>query len=396
MNAPATTPRPAVAAAFAATDDTIATPPGRRGFGIAGDVVHRATANLPDDQRENIRWFAAHCRAKNIGREEMSRLLKKPGGNDYYSYDSIYQVLTGRRTESGVSIDPLCNAIAAFRRVEGEREEQLVTGFIQTRLYDIIEARSMRCLLRKKIGWVFGDSQIGKSACGREIQRRHNHGQTIFVEVPTTANLGYFLGELANCLGIPPQQKHAELRRRILDSFDDRMLLIVDEGHRCFPRNGGIKGIAILDFLRELWNRRQCGILIMMTNEGRDQLLKGPHKKALEQLWRRRLQPLQLPNVPFQDDLERFAMAYGLAPASDETIKVMTEVLDNAGKPVKRSHEDNPLRLQNHVVTNEGLGVWLTLLQDAADMAREQRRPITWGAVIKAYCLSQADAEIAV
>jgi len=42
------------------------------------------------------------------------------------------------------------------------------------------------------------------------------------------------------------------------------------------------------------------------------------------------------------------------------------------------------------------IGVWLTLLQDAADMAREQRRPITWGAVIKAYCLSQADAEIAV
>ena len=45
-----------------------------------------------------------------------SRLLKKPGGTDYYSSDSIYQVLTGRRTESGVSIDPLCGAIAAFRR----------------------------------------------------------------------------------------------------------------------------------------------------------------------------------------------------------------------------------------------------------------------------------------
>jgi hypothetical protein len=173
------------------------------------------------------------------------------------------------------------------------------------------------------------------------------------------------------------------------------MLLIVDEAHRCFQSKSGTRGLDTLDFLRELWNRRQCGMLILMTNEGRDQLLKGRHKKSLEQLWRRRLQPLQLPNVPFGDDLDRFAAAYGLPPATDEPVTIRIPTLDESGNEKTITHRDRPLRLQNQVVREEGLGVWLTILQDASDTAAEQKRPITWGAVIKAHAMAQAESEIA-
>jgi hypothetical protein len=193
-----------------------------------------------------------------------------------------------------------------------------------------------------------------------------------------------FLAELAVALGIPPQQKTAELRRRLLESFDDRMLLIVDEAHRCFGSREGRSGLAIFGFLRELWNKRQCGIMISMTNEGRDSLLKGPNKKTLEQIWRRRLQPLQLPAIPFADDLDKFAESYGLPPATDTTVKVVIGT---------KHHADTPLRIQTAVIETDGLGMWVSILQDASDDAREQKRPITWGAVLKAYCLSLAEAE---
>ena len=61
-----------------------------------------------------------------------------------------------------------------------------------------------------------------------------------------------------------------------------------------------------------------------------------------------------------------------------------------------KTYSDQPLRLQKQVTEEEGLGVWLMILQDAADIAREQRRAISWGAVIKAYCLSKADGEVIV
>lgn len=364
-------------------------------FRIPGDIIHKATSDLPDNQRETLRWLAGYCRKNNLGRDEIGQLIKKPGSTDYYSYDQFYQVVTGRRTAAGVSIDPFVEAAEAFRRITEERQAQANSGFIHTRLYDIISARARRCLLRRKIGYIFGDSQIGKSACAKEYQRTHNHGETVYVEVPSGGALGIFLVELGISLGIPVAQKHSEIRRRIIDSFDDRMLLIVDEAHRCFQSKSGTRGLDTLDFLRELWNRRQCGILIMMTNEGRDHLLKGRHKKALEQLWRRRLQPLQLPAVPFGDDLDRFAAAYGLPPAPDETITLRIPTLDEEGNEKTITHRDRPLRLQNEVCAAEGLGVWLTILQDASDTAHEQKRPITWGAVIKAHAMAQADSEIA-
>jgi hypothetical protein len=364
-------------------------------FRIPGDLIHRATAELPDDQRETLRWLAGYCRVKNLGRDDIGTLIRKPGTTDCYSYDQFYQVVTGRRTAAGVNIDPFCEAASAFRRIIEDRESQTTSGFIQTRLYDIISTRARRCLLRRKIGWIFGDSQIGKSACAREYQRQHNHGETIYVEVPTGGGLGPFLSELAISLGIPTQQKNTELRRRIIDSFDDRMLLIIDEAHRCLQCKSGTRGLDTLDFLRELWNRKQCGMLIMMTNDGRDQLLRGKHKKSLEQLWRRRLQPLQLPSVPFGDDMDRFAAAYGLPPAPADTVTIRIPTLDADGNDKTITHRDSPARLQNSVVTEEGLGVWLTILQDASDTAREQSRSITWGAVIKSHALAQADAETA-
>ena len=64
------------------------------------------------------------------------------------------------------------------------------------------------------------------------------------------------------------------------------------------------------------------------------------------------------------------------------------------GNAKKKTHTNNPLKLQTDQVEKEGLGVWISILEDAADMASEANRELTWGAVIKAYCLSQAEAEM--
>lgn len=360
-------------------------------FRIPGDTIHTATAELPDEEREALRWFGAYCRRKNFDKDQVAALLRKPAGG-YYSWDSIYQALTGRRSGEGVSLAPMIAAIASFRRIAEEREEQIESGFIQTRLYDLIEGRCQRALLRRKIGFIFGDGQIGKSECLQEYARRHNHGQTIYVEMPTQGTLTALLSVLGDTLNVG-RMNNAARAQRIIECFDDRMMLIGDEWHRSLSRTTGANGLAVQSFIRELYNKRRPGIMLSMTNEGRDAIVHGEHRKTLEQLWRRRIQPLQLPSAPFVDDLDRFAISYGLEPAPDKSLTIKATTLDDTGREITREYTDNPRKLQAQVSAAEGLGVWITILQDASDIARASKRSITWGAVLKAYTLSQAEAE---
>lgn len=363
-------------------------------FRIPADQVAKAVAALPDRERQAIKWFAAHCRAHNLGREEVGKLLKKADGS-YYSYDSAYQVLTGRRTDAGLSVEPFVKSIEAFRRITEERLAQAESGFIETRLSRMIWGVCRKSLLRKKISFIFGDSQIGKTTALREYARRNNHGETIYCDMPTGGSLGPFMAALAVSLGIPPQAKHADLRRRILDSVDDRMLVILDNVHRCLPRcrAAGARGLLTFELIQELYDAAGCGVVLSMTNEGRDQLRKGSFAKRLEQIWFRRLSPLQLPKFPPRDDMALFARAYGLEPATDEPVTIRSTYHDSDGRERTREHTDNPLRLQDHVLRTEGLGVWIAILQDASDMARLGRRSISWGAVLRAHQQSQAEAE---
>ena len=360
---------------------------------IPGDRVRKAIEDLPNEQRDLVWWFYQWSRKFDLSKSDLGMVLKKTDGG-YYSYDSIYQLLTGGRIRRGENIDPLIDAIESLRRVEDHRSNQVSSGFVETRLFREIEKRCLKALHRQRIMFIFGDSQIGKTESLLEVQRRHNHGQTVYVETPTGGGVGPFIFSLAKQFSIPSRRGNCiSLRERVIESFDSRMLLIVDEAHRCL-RHGTTGGLEVFSFLRELWNRRKCGLVVSLSNEGRDQLLHGPHAPQLAQLWRRRITPLQLPNVPPDDDAALFARAYGLPAANDEPVAVKVSLTDDTGRTQTKTHSDSPLRLQREVLRTEGLGVWIGILQDASDMAQEKGRAITWAAVIKAHAQSLAEAQV--
>ncbi|MEI6654771.1 MAG: AAA family ATPase [Verrucomicrobiota bacterium] len=362
-------------------------------FNIPGDKVKLACQDLPPEQAHVIWWFYQWCRKHDFSRASLGTVLKKIGGG-FYSPDSIVQLLTGGRARRGENIEPLLDAIETLRKIEEERSGQAHSGFIPTRLAKEIFKRCKKALLRQRLMFIFGDSQIGKTAALQQFQKDTSAGQVVYVETPTGGGVGAFIFQLAKQFSIPTKMGcRASLRERVIESFDSRMLLIVDEAHRCLhPRN--TSGLEVYSFLRELWNRRQCGIVLAFTNEGRDAFLHGPHASILAQLWRRRITPLQLPNVPPDDDAALFAAAYGLPEATEDPVTVRVTLTDEHGKSQTKQHTDSPLRLQREVLKMEGLGVWIGILQDASDMASEQERKISWAAVIKAYSQSLAEAQV--
>jgi DNA transposition AAA+ family ATPase len=360
-------------------------------FNISGDRFADAVRELGEREKTALRWLFGYLRSKNLGSSDCEEVLPKKDKGGYYSWASIYAALTGRRGDQGASLTPMVESIEEFRRTLEGTSRLGDGGFIITRLYREIEKRCERARKRQRIFFLFGDSQIGKTEALKHYAFTHNHGSTIYIEVPTGGAITTLLKEFAEKLGIPDCRTQ-DMRARVMKCFDEGVLLVLDEGHRLFH---GKRGLESLDFIRELYNRRGCGIVMAMTNEGKKELLTGTHAKRLEQLWRRRIAPLQTPNIPSEADMADFSIAYGLDPAHDREVRVQVEVVNTTTGDIERkNYGEAPLALQKRVLESDGLGVWLTILQDAIEIKHEAKKPMSWGCVVRAYCAYRADAEV--
>jgi DNA transposition AAA+ family ATPase len=260
------------------------------------------------------------------------------------------------------------------------------TGFIETAISRRVFGACRKAFLRRKIVFLWGESQIGKTTALVQYTLLHNHGETVYVRMPTGGSIDGFLHALAEVLGIPTGNRGVDLQRRIMASFDDRMLLIVDEAHEALSEHYSAKrGLRTLNWVRELQERCKCGVVLSATNVFRDVMLRGPHARNLRQLWLRGMAPVQLPDRPCNADLDAFARAYGLGPATDEEVQVRVAYIDDDGGERQQILAKNPCVLQAEVIRAYSLGRWNVILQEASDIARERKRPLTWGLVIHAW-----------
>jgi hypothetical protein len=246
-----------------------------------------------------------------------------------------------------------------------------------------------RAFERRRIYFVFGESQIGKSTALARYAETHNHGETILIRMPTRGAMLDLLEELAIRLGISTQQRRADLKRRIIDSFDEKMLLIVDEIHQGLSV-GSERAAASLEFIREIYDRRKCGVVLCGTDLARTAILSGPHAHILRQLWLRKSGVLALPKEPSAQQLETFARAFGLDAAPDRDLKIEHTYFSLDGNEVTATLKSNPLAIQGRVIKDAGLGQWIRLLEDARDTAKEKGQRVTWGRVLIAYAQEEA------
>lgn len=323
-------------------------------FRIPGDVVNKATENLPDDQRSAIRRLHA-VYTDNVW--SLGELEAETG----IDRTMLTQVFRG---VYGAKLDGVVERIERYFDLEDKRATSRKLPFVVTKLTTRIWEVCETALEMKRIAFIFGESQIGKTAALRAYQQAHNHGATIYTDVPTGGSLLNFLAKLASALRISPHQRRMDLRRRIIDSFDSRMLLIVDEASRCLPQDGrSHRGIQIIEFIRELFDEADCGVVICATNVFRKEMREGQMAKLLDQTKRRRCAAVQLPDVPTAGDLNVFANHYGLVSAAGEHYE-----------------------LQNRIVIEEGLGMWLTILRMAAKVANKKAGArMSWDHVQTAY-----------
>ncbi len=351
-------------------------------FHIPGDKINLETASLPEDQRDAIRWAAMYCRAKNLHVSEFAALLKKPNGEPY-SKDSVVHMFTGGRDES--ALVPMVAAIQRIRRLEDARAEQTRAPFVETRLAKRIHQVCRRAHDRQALVFIFGESQIGKSVA-LEHEAASDPVNIKYVRMPTGGGLCAFLRELARSLGIPNGNSIEDLKARIINTVDQFMLILVDECEECLnDKRDSSKGVTTLNFIREIYDRKKCGVVIAGAPDLKRGLYTGRHAEAMRRLVRRSMIPLQLPAQPSAADLATFARHFGLPEIPDAVAEIKFTAQNLQGDDYPVSLKINPTELQAKIIRTDGLGRWVKILIEASDLAKEKRKPISWGFVIRAW-----------
>lgn len=336
---------------------------------ISGDTVKQSLAvqvaagEIDHDQADLIMWFYCFCRDRNW-------TIKESAAQIGFDSTTLWRVWQGKY---GASLENVCAKISRVRDVESQRSDVIRLDFVETSAWKTINSICQNALASQSIAFVFGESQIGKTTCLERYAAEHNHGATKYVRMPASSGIRLFAQEFARSCYVSPDQSFENLRDRILRAIDSRTLVIVDELHQVFTSYQKGSAIKVLEFIREVYDRTRCGMVLCGTDVLAYELQRGKLALLLKQFNRRGLMKVHLPARTPQADLVLVASKFGL-PAPDQTAQkiIATMIADN------------------------GLGMYIKFLQAAATKARKQKKPVTWDHFVDAYDIIQRLSSTAV
>lgn len=212
-----------------------------------------------------------------------------------------------------------------------------------------------------KVTFIFGESQIGKTTAIAEYVRRFPGAY--YVRMPSSPTLRLFVHDFAMMLGAPSRMTFPARRAFILRTLRRSDVVVVDEAHQAILTERSINPTTakIFEFIREIYDAVGCGLTLCSTNVFEREMTGGALSGVLEQCRRRSLVTFHCPARPSAGDLAKFAAAHGLPEITEDAKAV-----------------------QSDVIKRECLGVWLTVLRMACEIAAGQGRGVQWDDVIRA------------
>ncbi len=197
---------------------------------------------------------------------------------------------------------------------------------------------------------VAGKSQIGKSTAVEAYKARYND-TTILMRMPTRPTMFSVAQELCAAAGLSKIRTLDEAIAALRGKLTASHLIIADEAHLCL---GSEKGAEVLDMLRELYDRCRCGLVLIVTDTGAREFIRGKFAGRLAQLERRGEWEL-LPQMPCEEDVRVIWQAYGLPEPDKKTLAAV-----------------------HAMVRQDCFGKYVHRLKWAAVQARRAQQPLSW------------------
>jgi DNA transposition AAA+ family ATPase len=321
-----------------------------KGLSVSGDTMVQSTKDLPEAHREAVRWLYFHATELGINSlTQVGELIKKDASTMHRIFTDRYRNSKGER----VDLSGIVEAIIQYRALYEKRQEVTNTSFVMTSVARRVFEACELALKHQKIVFVFGESQIGKTAALEEFAKRHN-GQARYVRMPEGGARGAMLKEMAEACRVTDTISVGELQRRVIRSIDKSNLIIVDELHQVFTSRQK-NTVNTIELLREIWDRTKCGMVLCGTQIAEDNITMGKQRKLLQQLVKRSLVTARLGEHPPMKDLLAIAESLGLE------------------KP-----EGYILQIIESIRKSRGISEFTSLLQLASVKAYKDQAPISW------------------
>lgn len=262
----------------------------------------------------------------------------------------------------GASVSSLCDRIERYKRNLEERGTVNEMQFVETSIAKKVQSVCRAAWLSQSVAMIWGEPQTGKTYALQHYQLTHNHGQTKFIRIPAAATIQIASACLAHACSVSGDGKWEVIRQRIIKAVDSNNLIIVDEAHQLFTTAADKQARKVLEFLREVHDTAGCGLVLCMTNMGRDAIENSRLATVFKQLSRRGVVKLQLPDNPPLADMLKIATSYGLPPP-----------------------EGIPLETVKTIRVTSGIGVFCKYIQMARRIAENQDEQLNWNHFQKAY-----------
>lgn len=327
------------------------------GITISGEMVTKSTADLPEEQRDLVRWLYGYARTMGWDWAEAAQ-------KTILSKNTLYKIWTGKYQDKEgdqVNLAGVCERIKRMKALEEDRDGVRPEGFVETMVHKRMAKVCEEARIMQIIAFIYGESQIGKTTCAQEYARLNNHGQTVFFRTPSRSS--DFLPGLASACHKTKKVTPNKMFNAIKGYLDHTKLLIIDEVHLMFEIYTSRAILRTMGMLRELHDIKRCGLVLIGTNVFRDELA-GDYAKTMAQLRKRGIYELQLPAVAPQADVDAIAATYKLKPATGEAADLV-----------------------KLIVTKDGLGKYTKYLMKARQMAAKNKQPLSWDHVVKADTL---------
>lgn len=328
---------------------------------ISGDKLKVGLKNQVDrkeitqTQSDLVWWYFAYAKTNKFDLNFASSELS------FSANSTMWRVFT---CTYGAKLDGVCAKITRYKKLVEERGTLTRIKFVDTSISKRISRACDAALVSQTIVLIYGDSQIGKTEALLRYASLHNHGQTKYVRMPACGGVQLVAKEIARACFVSANTSFEKLRSMILDAIDDKTLLIVDEVHQAFLSYQTTSQVKVLEFLREIYDRTQCGMVLCGTNVLRTEIQEGKHARLLEQLRRRCTHPIQLPSKPPRPDLDRFAAAFGLSKPDGEVYEIIKDMIHRSG-----------------------VGMYVKYLQSASRIAKKEGKKIHWKHFVTAHDL---------
>jgi DNA transposition AAA+ family ATPase len=326
---------------------------------VGGDKLKPKLAELVEskditaEQADLIWWYFAYAKDGDWSLRRAATEIGVDQTTIYRVFNCIY----------GAKLDNICSRIARFKRTVEVRGNINDIPYVETSIGRKVGQVCQASWASQSIAMIWGESQTGKTYALEHFTRTNNHGTTKYVRLPAKGGIQMVAKEFAKACYVSADSSFEGIRDRILKAVDSSNLVIVDEVHEAFISYQKTSAVSILEFFREIHDRTKCGMVLCMTNIGRDEIEKGKLSPVLKQLSRRGVIKLQLPDLaPESDFLLIAAKAFKLPRPEREDLEIVRTI-----------------RHQN------GLGVFCHYLKMGARLAKNLGQTYAWSHFATAY-----------